>query len=258
MMILKQTIKKLFNYIGYDICRTKSWVKSIPDVNFYRPFFSPWRGYGDFKRYHEIAKPFTLVWPNSCYVLYILALQSLNLDGQWYEAGVYKGGTAMLLAKLLEEKARHKQTRLHLFDTFEGMPETDPRIDILKKGTFKDTSLETVMSQIRTLISDFNIVEFHKGFIPATFNGLESHHISFAHIDVDLYRSVIDCCNFIYPRLQNGGFMVFDDYGLSRCPGARKAVDEFFREKHEMPLVLPTGQAIVFRTSTAIKNGTEK
>ena len=41
--------------------------------------------------------------------------------------------------------------------------------------------------------------------------------------------------------------MVFDDYGFSSSPDARKAVDDFFREKNEVPLVLPTGQAVVFR-----------
>ena len=41
--------------------------------------------------------------------------------------------------------------------------------------------------------------------------------------------------------------MVFDDYGFASCPGARKAVDEFFNDKPERPLVLPTAQAIVMR-----------
>ena len=32
------------------------------------------------------------------------------------------------------------------------------------------------------------------------------------------------------------------------CPGARAAVDEFFAGKPEVPLVLRTGQAVVFRS----------
>jgi O-methyltransferase len=39
--------------------------------------------------------------------------------------------------------------------------------------------------------------------------------------------------------------MVFDDYGFLTCPGAKKAVDEFFSDKREYPCYLPTGQAIV-------------
>jgi len=64
---------------------------------------------------------------------------------------------------------------------------------------------------------------------------------------VDIYQSIHDCCHHIYPRLSPGAMMVFDDYGFPSCPGARKAVDEFFHDKPERPLVLPTAQAIVIR-----------
>ncbi len=42
--------------------------------------------------------------------------------------------------------------------------------------------------------------------------------------------------------------MVFDDYGFPTCPGARQAVDEFFEGTKSVPLVIPTGQAIVFKS----------
>jgi len=41
--------------------------------------------------------------------------------------------------------------------------------------------------------------------------------------------------------------MLFDDYGFPTCPGARKAVDEFFSDKPEVPFYLPTGQCLVVR-----------
>lgn len=104
----------------------------IPDANFYKPLFSPWLGFGDFGAYFEAIRHFTIVSADRCYVLYSLAKQAINLDGQWYEAGVYKGGTGILLAKLLSER-KFKQARLHLFDTFEGMPEANTLIDIHKR-----------------------------------------------------------------------------------------------------------------------------
>ena len=67
----------------------------------------------------------------------------------------------------------------------------------------------------------------------------------FVHVDADIYRSVCDCCAFFYPRLVQGGMMLFDDYGFATCPGVRKAVDEFFADKSHKPLYLPTGQALV-------------
>jgi O-methyltransferase len=87
-----------------------------------------------------------------------------------------------------------------------------------------------------------------QGFIPDTFCGLEQAQIAFAHIDVDIYKSIADCLNFIWPRLSVGGFMVFDDYGFPSCPGARASVDQFFVDKTCAPLCLQTGQALVFKS----------
>jgi O-methyltransferase len=75
---------------------------------------------------------------------------------------------------------------------------------------------------------------------------MEDSRLAFAHVDVDIYQSVLDCCRFIMPRMLRGGFVVFDDYGFPSCPGARQAVDGFFRDRPERPLMLPTGQAVVF------------
>lgn len=123
------------------------------------------------------------------------------------------------------------------------MPETDPQRDILKEKDLGDTSL----AEVSAFVGPDATVEYHPGVIPATFDGLETLTFAFSHVDVDIYRSVRDCCEFIYPRTMRGGIILFDDYGIAACPGARQAVDEFFRDKPEYPLVLHTGQAIVIR-----------
>jgi len=222
---------------------------SSPDQDFYRPVFSPWRGYGAFAAVFDEIQPFTLVSADRCHVLYSLAIQAAGLTGQWYECGVYQGGTAMLLARVLRTHQWENwdsDTRLHLFDTFEGMPETDPAYDLHAAGDFANSSASLVQGRLDAI--NPGLAALHQGFIPETFAGLEAHRIAFAHIDVDIHRSVVDCCEFIHPRMVPGGFMVFDDYGFPTCPGARKAVDEFFADKAENPLVLPTGQAVVFKS----------
>jgi O-methyltransferase len=213
----------------------------IPDPELYRPLFSPWFG-KDFEPYYSIAAPRTLVSADRCYVLCTLLRQSLALDGEVVECGVYRGGTAAMMAKIIAETGTRK--KLYLFDTFSGMPATDAAHDLHHEGDFRDTSLE----QVRAFVAAPEIVEFRRGFIPDTFAGLEGLKIVFAHVDVDIYRSVIDCSAFIWPRLASGGFMVFDDYGFASCPGARQAIDVFFARTAAHPLCLPTGQAIVFKS----------
>lgn len=246
-MSIKEQVKAALRRLGYEIRKVPKIDKSLPDAFYYRPYFSPWHGYGDFNTYYEMIKPYTVVSADRCYVLYSLCLQAIQMSGEWYECGVYKGGTAMLFAGILSGYWRRGETRLHLFDTFEGMPETQPALDIHRRGDFMDTSLEEVRSRLMSIVSGPGDVIFHKGLIPDTFHNLENHRISFAYVDVDIYQSVKDCCDFIYPRLCPGGFLVFDDYGMPTCPGARRAIDEFFLDKREVPLILPTGQAIVFK-----------
>jgi len=218
---------------------------AIPDNDFYHPLFSPWIGFGDFPTFHRCAVHHTIVSPDRCYMLYSLARQALSLTGDFWECGVYKGGTAAMLAELIARMASARKHHLRLFDTFSGMPDTDREKDLHQRGDFADTSLEGV----RSVVGHDEIVSYHQGFIPDTFKGLESSQIALAHVDVDIYQSVLDCCRFIFPRLTYGGFMVFDDYGFPSCPGARAAVDEYFRETTAYPLVLPTGQAVIFKSA---------
>jgi len=214
--------------------------RNLPDKQFYKPLFQPWLGYGEFGDILAAVSQYSLVTSDRIWVLYSLARQAQNVIGEFWECGVYKGGTALMLAKVVS-KAKGK--KLRLFDTFEGMPATDPDIDYHREGDFSDNSLEVV----RRRVGFEGCVEFHSGFIPKTFIDLDSSDIAFAHVDVDIYQSVLDCCEFIYPRLSIGGILVFDDYGFPSCPGARSALDKFFTGKPEVPLVLPTGQAMVIK-----------
>ena len=201
---------------------------------------------------YTAIRTYTVVSQDRCLVLYDLAGQTLGLDGAWFECGVYRGGTAMLLATVIQGSGY--DIPLHLFDTFQGMPEVDPKVDRHRKGDFHDTDVVEVMRRLYDI--DSKSVIFHQGFIPDTFEGLAlPNGIALAHVDVDIFKSVWDCCEFIYPRLVPGGFLLFDDYRFPKCPGAKKAVDEFFSNLPETPQVLPTRQALVVK---GYRPGTKK
>jgi O-methyltransferase len=245
--VVRKILRQVVHWLGYELYRVPGkWEgdAAVPDVEFYRPFFSPWLGYGEFGGLYQEAAAHTLVPPQRCWVLYSLARQALQVPGDFAECGVYKGGTAMLLSRVASQSDPAGAKRLLLFDSFSGMQETHPEKDAHKPGHFADTSLEAVQSRVAW----FKGAEFYPGWIPQSFRGLEERRFAFAHIDVDLYQSILDCCEFVYPRLAPGGFMVFDDYGLASCPGARQAVDAFFKGKPEVPLILSTGQAVVFKS----------
>lgn len=129
--------------------------------------------------------------------------------GEIWECGVYKGGTANALAGF--------GRKLRLFDTFLGMPDVSKYDNYHKKGDFRVE-----------FVPEIKGADIFMGKIPKIFKGLEDCKIGFAHIDVDIYQSTLDCCKFIVPRLAKGGIIVFDDYGFRTCKGAKKAIDKYF------------------------------
>lgn len=185
----------------------------------------------------------TLVDKVRCFIIFQFITHTKSINGDVAEVGVYRGGTARLIAEILEEGKKH----LHLFDTFEGMPEVDERQDIHQQGDFSDTSIK----QVKRFLDGFSKVHFYQGVFPQTASPVINNKFSFVHIDVDIYQSVLDSCGFFYPRMVSGGIIVFDDYGFVSCPGAKRAVDDFFASRAEQPCYLPTGQCFVIKIKDA-------
>lgn len=243
--MIRRTIKKVAARFGYEIryvghAAAAAAGPLIPHQELYRPLFSPWQS-EEFQSYYAIAAPRTLVSIDRCYVICMLLRQALALDGDVVECGVYKGGTAAMMARIIGESGAPK--KLFMFDTFCGMPQTDKSRDLHQPGDFADTAA----AEVEAFVNAPGIAIIRKGLIPQTFAGLESRRFAFAHVDVDIYQSVVDSLDFIWPRLSPGGFAVFDDYGFPSCPGARQAVDEFFAQTSTSPLCLQTGQAVAFK-----------
>jgi O-methyltransferase len=229
--------------IGYFRLRTLVAARGnpVPDSHLYQPLYSPWQGEPAFERLYRPIRPYTLVSRDRAYVLWKTLEQSLHFSGDVIECGVFRGGTALLEAHVIHDGSGDRT--LHLFDSFQGMPQSTSGVDRIQEGDFSTTSFDDVSR----LFGGFTFVRIHKGFIPQTFEGLIIDRIAWAHIDVDIYQSVRDCINYVYPRLVPGGTMIFDDYGFPCCAGARRAVDEAFADLPEAPLCLPTGQCLVTR-----------
>jgi len=191
----------------------------------------------EFNKIQNEIRSKTIVDKIRCYMLYQFAKQIEDLDGEVAEVGVYKGGTAKLISKVLTKK------QIYLFDTFEGMPEVDESKDKHKLGDFNDTTLENTKEFLR----DCNNVNFYKGLFPTTAKHMQDKKFCFVHVDADIYKSVLDCCVFFYDKLVIGAIVVFDDYGFPTCPGAKRAVDEFFENKKEQIIYLQTGQCFIIK-----------
>jgi hypothetical protein len=173
--------------------------------------------------------------------VYQMALKTRNLPGAIAELGVYRGGSAKLIASLKGDKP------LHLFDTFEGMPKVRADVDHHAAGDFADTSLEAV----RQYLGGFKQIYFHKGFFPDSAKDLLPQPItfSFVHLDADIYESTKAGLEFFYPRTVKGGMILSHDYRSLHCPGVKRAYDEFFADKPELVVELWKTQCLVVKQS---------
>ena len=178
------------------------------------------------------------------YALSQFARLAVRLSGDFAECGVYRGATAFLLARALD--GAPPQRRLHLFDSFAGLSAPE-RVD----GSYwQPGDMAVPLDEVRAGLAEIlPRVEFHPGWIPTRFADVAERRFALVHIDLDLYRPTADALAFFYERLVDRGILVCDDYGFETCPGARRAIDEFFAEKPEPVLHLPTGQGVVIRAA---------
>ena len=190
------------------------------------------------------------VTPDRCYLLYRFSREALLREGEVAECGVFQGGTAHLLAQTIRDAGGHAR-RLHLFDTFQGMPDdTQPARDYHAPGDFADTSLRSV----RRRLADYDFAAFHPGRVPETFEELDQGlRFVFVHLDMDIYQPTLEACRWFWPRMVAGGVMMFDDYGFYPYrDAARAAVEAWFAHEPETPIALPTGQGLAIKSSGGV------
>ena len=187
-------------------------------------------------------------WDNTRRDMISLMLRTLiekKIEGSFAELGVYKGSTARLIHNYAPER------QLHLFDTFEGF--TDRSVGTEKGHTNFDTKgskfSDTSISGAKSLISPQNDnVVFHQGYFPDSLpKDFPEQKFAFVHLDADLYEPTFEGLKYFYSRMSKQGVILVHDYNA--WIGARKAVDDFFADKDELPMPMPdkSGSVLIIK-----------
>ena len=163
-----------------------------------------------------------------------------GMSGTVVECGVFRGRSLATLAWLLEEGGDPR--RVLGFDSFEGFPAPAPQdmvggryVDAHKKEYFADTSIDQVRTYLTQLVLGERVT-LTPGFFADSLPKVPIDAISVLVLDCDLYESYDTCLRCLYPLVEAGGWIVFDEYySPGKYPGARIAVDEFFADKPESP-----------------------
>lgn len=162
--------------------------------------------------------PYSVNPPEKLQILAEQLVSTSSIQGDIADMGSFRGGTALIMSRIAPTK------RLHVFDTWRGNPYDDPLCHH-KKGEWQAS-----LDDCRALVGNGEMVYYWEGVFPDNVNPelVANRLFSFVYVDMDTYQSTRDAIDFFWPRLAQGGKMVFDDYDWNACAGVKKAVDESF------------------------------
>jgi hypothetical protein len=239
---MKKLINKALGLVGLKLERADHLRKLPADMQ------EP-----EFQELYEKCKPYTMTSPERLYALFkaMEYVVGAKLPGDFVECGVWKGGSAMLMAYYLKKRGITDR-KIYLYDTFEGMSEPsnfDKSLDgktaaeQLNSSSKADqdsvwcySSLDEVKQNLQKTGYPSEQLHFAKGKVEDTLPGQNPQGpLALLRLDTDWYESTRHELLHLYPLLQTAGVLIVDDYG--HWQGCRKAVDEYFAE-HQIQMLL--------------------
>lgn len=201
----------------------------------------------EFWNIYNQCREYTMTSPERMYSLYkaVKYVVQAKLEGDFVECGVWKGGSAMVIAYTLKA-LRVTDRDIFLYDTFEGMSEptehdmknsTGDGNHVRKyweeqqKGGINEwcySSLDEVRSNLERTGYPMSQIHTVKGKVEDSIPNTIPKKISLLRLDTDWYESTKHELMYLYPILTDKGVLIIDDYGS--WAGAKKAVDEFFAD----------------------------
>ncbi|MFT3908924.1 MAG: TylF/MycF/NovP-related O-methyltransferase [Ferruginibacter sp.] len=240
---MKKILFRFIERLGYTIARKKAGSVNIyPDIKD-----------KDFWDVYNVCQPYSMAGVERMFSLYTAVnyILSNNIKGDFVECGVWRGGSAMMIAKVL---LSHNITdrKIFLYDTFEGMtaPTTEDvsttgvdATTMLEQNKFSKDSrvwcyadLNDVQKNMRSTGFSQEKIVYVKGKVEETIPGnMPNENIALLRLDTDWYESTKHELIHLFPKLQIKGVLIIDDYG--HWEGCKKAVDEYF-EEHKINMLL--------------------
>ena len=238
---MKNIIKKIIKLFGYQITKLNKVGYPIDYDN-------------DFIKEFEAIEPFTMTSIERIFALKsaVKYIVKNNISGSFVECGVWKGGSCMLIANTLAEYEQF-DSELWLYDTFDGMTKpTDEDVEVetgikgmdLVKNLDKNTDKfnmwayapkDLVIKNMRSTKYPEKKIKYIEAKVEQTLIKNKPAGIALLRLDTDWYESTKIELEALYPRLVSGGVLIIDDYG--HFQGAKKAVDEYFKNINEEPLM---------------------
>jgi hypothetical protein len=160
------------------------------------------------------------------------------------EFGAYRGGCAYML---LSMGAVPAQGRLHLFDTFSGIPPDQLSLREIQSGIggrYRDASIMELRNRLARWGRQ---VEVWPGDVLSNVPEPSIRALAFIHMDLNAAKPTEHVLPWSWSLLCPNGIMLFDDYGDDYFLDQRNVLEAFFARQGTELTALPTGQALAIK-----------
>lgn len=182
-------------------------------------------------------KRFTMI-PRSIFVKNLkISSNFRHINGAVVECGVWRGGMIAAMSKVIGNERNY-----YLYDSFEGLPrpseqdgaeavawQNDTPISVNKDNCKAEIAFAKKAMEIAGAKKNHFIKGWFKDTLPIQ---KPAEPIAILRLDGDWYESTMDCLTHLYPLVQEGGVIIFDDYYAWN--GCAKAVHDFL-SKNNLP-----------------------
>jgi len=139
------------------------------------------------------------------------------------ECGVFAGTHPAMMACAVMDCSQQSVRRVHLFDTFDGVPEIGER-DKFKSAQVAQQLRDQTKCALQ-IVQDYmeewgipaDLLVYHEGRLEETLPPLSLFPIALLRIDCDLYDGTQAVLRYLYPSVSERGITVMDDYAFEGC-----------------------------------------
>lgn len=164
-----------------------------------------------------------------------------GVPGDVLEAGVWRGGAAMLMRAVLKTLGADDRI-VWAADSFEGLPEPDaarfPREAAAHHGPAMRDAFGHLAASLEDVQANFaryglldDQVRFVRGWFKDTLPTAPVERLAVLRVDGDYHDSTRDVLVNLYDKLSVGGWLIVDDYGEDSWTYCSLAVDNFRAER---------------------------
>lgn len=186
---------------------------------------------------------------------------SSGVPGELVDVGVWKGGSGMIMKTINDRLGGGRTLKmLDIYDTmdFKVLDDSDPIEDRIiitalehARQYFGTEGVATSVAEIKAnfealSVSLADVVFLEGNLISEDFPFDQVGDIALLRIDCDFYTATKNTLEKLYPRVQAGGTIIFDDYYLEGF-GERLAADELRAAVGDNAPLIRAGQSAIWR-----------